>query len=100
MVKSDTLNETHHFRRVIRLKKGSLILETKKYDDPKGGRSRYKFNVDTLALFWQAGEPVEYLMAYGTAVDNKKLNCRRRYEPNKIPAEVMAFIGDELKGLQ
>lgn len=93
MVKSDKIVETHHFRRVIRLKKG-LVLETKKYDDPTGKRRRHKFNVTDITLFWQQGGPVEYIMAYGTAIDDKKLNCRRRYEPDKIPDEIRELIGD------
>lgn len=93
MVKSDHVVETHHFRRVIRLKKG-LILETKKYDDPKGKGRRIPFNVHTISLFWEEGKDVEYIMAYGTAVHDKKLNCRRRYTPDKLPDEIQAIINE------
>lgn len=95
MVKSDHVVETHHFRRVIRLKKG-LVLETKKYDDPTGKGRRISFNVDTITLFWEDGKDVEYIMAYGTSVKDKKLNCRRRYEPGKVPPEVQEIIDGTL----
>lgn len=94
MVKSDHVVETHHFRRVIRLKKG-LTLETKKYDDPRSQNRRIPFNVDTISLFWEQGGEVEYIIAYGTAVHDKKLHCRRRYSPDKVPAEVQAIIDGE-----
>lgn len=96
MVKSDHVVETHHFRRVIRLKKG-LVLETKKYADPEGKNRRIKFNVSTISIVWRQGEDVEYIMAYGTAVHDKKLNCRRRYDAGKVPAEVQAIIDSQKK---
>lgn len=98
MVKSDSIVETHHFRRVVRLEKKSLVLETKKYDDPKGGRTRYKFNVNTISVFWPQGEPPEYVVAYGTAVKDPKLNCRRRYEIDNLPDEIREILGDDLCG--
>lgn len=94
MVKSDHVVETHHFRRVIRLKKG-LILETKKYGDPTGKNRRIPFYVDTITLFWEPGKDVEYVMAYGTAVHDKKLHCRRRFNPDRLPPEVQELIPNE-----
>lgn len=91
MVKSDHVVETHHFRRVIRLKKG-LTLETKKYTDRKGKSRRIPFEVNTISIFWEKGKEPEYIVAYGTAVHDKKLNCKRQYSPDKVPAEVQALI--------
>lgn len=96
MIKSDFLIETHHYRRVIRLKKG-LTLKTKKYLGPDGTRERIEFQVTQLSLFWREGEPVEYVMAYGYGRNNKKFGCRRRYSPEKLPQELRDIIGDQLK---
>lgn len=92
MVKYDEIVETHHFRRVVRLTDGP-ILETKKNDM---GR-RYKFRVKDLSVFWDAGNQVDHVIAFGTALVDKKLNCKRRYSPDKLPQELIDILGD-LKG--
>lgn len=96
MVKSDSLVETHHFRRVIELKKG-LTLKTKRYLNPDGTKERIEFRVTRISLFWREGEPVEYVMAYGYGRNDKSFGCRRRYSPEKLPKELREIIGDQLK---
>lgn len=96
-VKSDYVVETHHFRRVIRIKKKRIVLKTKKYDTLEGGKKRHEFYATDISIFWQANEPVEYIMVYGTSVSDSNLNCRRRFEPRKIPKEILEIIGEDIK---
>lgn len=92
LVKYDEIVETHHFRRVVRLTDGP-ILEMKKND--RG--YRYKFQVRDIAVFWNEGGEVDHVIAFGRAVNDKKLHCKRRYSPNKLPQELIDILGD-LKG--
>lgn len=95
LIKRDSIIETHHFRRVIRVKEG-IVLKTKNYERPNFKKTRYEFNVTDISIFWRAGEPVEYIMVYGTCVTDKNLNCRRRYSPEKLPKKIREIIGEDL----
>lgn len=94
MVTYDEVVETHHYRRVIRLKDGPK-LETKKND--RG--YRYKFQVRDIAVFWNAkDQKVDHVIAFGTALVDKNLHCKRRYSPDKLPQKLRDILGEDLKG--
>lgn len=90
-VLQDYVSETHHFTRHVLVANGPKI-KTRDYT----AHGRLKFRVREIVVFWREGQDVEYVMAYGK---NKRtgLVCRRRYHPAKLPPEVAALLGEDMK---
>lgn len=77
-VKSDRVNETHHFSRHIKLKNGPVVTSVK---NVLGKRT--KFKAGSLRISWRNGSEPTHVIVYGK--NKKDVNCRRRYRMDRAP---------------